>query len=300
VAVPLVGVGALAAVVVGGFLIGKGSSGNDSAPEPGPAITAGDLSFHAPSGWVRADQPAKGSAVTLKHAVSIRPSGGAGSVTVGLADASGSGLLPKGLRLDSPAPQPEAVQLGDLQALHYAGLEPKRPAAGTLRLYAAPVTGGAATVACSVPPEAATDSLTTACDRTAASLELKSGRAYPLGGDANYQQALGIAVKRLNTATSKGATALGKAGSPGAQASAAGSLRAAYREAAATLRGATKNPQWTDANEKIIAALANLAGRYDQLAAAARADDPDAYGKARYFIGADEKRLRRALGAVRG
>jgi hypothetical protein len=199
------------------------------------------------------------------------------------------------MRLDSPAPKPDAVQLGDLQALRYAGLEPKRPAAGTLRLYAAPVTGGVATVACSVPPEAASNSLTAACDRTAASLELKSGRAYPLGLDANYQQELGIAIKRLNKATAKGATALKKANTPGVQASAAASLRTAYRKAAATLRGATHNPQWTGANAKIVAALLNLAGRYDRLAAAARAEDAAAYGKARYFIGVGEKNLARAL-----
>jgi hypothetical protein len=249
---------------------------------------------------VRADRLAK-TGVPLKQAVSIQPhaTGNAGSVTVGMAGAGGSGLLPKGLRLDSPASTPEAVQLGDVQALRYASLEPKQPADGTLRLYVAPVTGGVATVACLVPPEAATGSLTDACDRTAASLQLKAGRAFPLGPDANYQQELNGAIKRLNTATSKGTTALRKAGSAAAQASAATSLRAAYRQAAASLRHATHNPQVSAANDQIIAALTKLAARYDQLAAAARADNASAYGKARYFIAVGEKDLKSALRAVR-
>lgn len=300
---PLLAVGALAAVAAAGLLIGNASSGSDAAPDKGKAISAGSLSVRAPASWERADEPKQIPGLPLARAVSLTPAGASkdGSVTVGTSHGTGSKLLPPAFRsgLDSP-PESQAVKLGDIEALRYAALGPQKLEAGTLRLYAAPVTNGVATIACVVPPDAATGSVTAACDRTAASLQLKSGRAYPLGPDENYEGVLDVAIKRLNKATAKGANALRGADSPAAQAKAADSLRSAYREAAKSLRGATHNPQVSGANADLVAALNALARRYDQLAAAARADDPAAYGTARYFIGAGEQRLRRALGAVRG
>ena len=298
---PLLAVGALAVVVVAGLLIGNASSGGDAAPDKGKAVSAGSLSVRATGSWEPADKPVRIPGLPLQDAVSLT-SAGAGkdsSVTMGKSSGTGSKLLPPTLLrgLDS-RPDSEAVKLGDIEALRYAALGPKRLEAGTLRLYAAPVTDGVATIACVVPPDAAPDSVIAACDKTAASLEVKSGRSYPLWADEDYQGELAIAIKRLNAKTSKGASALRKADTPGAQASAATSLRSAYREAAESLQGATHNPQVSRANADIVAALNALARRYEQLAGAARADDPAAYGKARYFIGVGEKRLHRALRAV--
>jgi hypothetical protein len=301
-ALPLLAAGALAAVVVAGLLIGNATSGGDAAPDKGKAIPAGSLGVRAPASWDRADRPVRIKGLPMKAAVSLLPAGaGTGaSVTVGKSNGTGSRLLPAALvrDLDSP-PESEGVKLGDIEALRYAALGPAKLKEGTLRLYAAPITDGVATVACVVPPAAATGSLTDACDRTAASLRLKSGRSYPLGPDGEYHKALDIAIKPLNQATKKRGVALRKADTPAAQASAAESLRTAYRNAAESLRGATHNPQVSGVNDEIIAALRALAGRYGQLAAAARADKPAAYGTARYFIGTGEKRLRQALAGVR-
>jgi hypothetical protein len=300
---PLLAFGALAVVVVAGLLIGNATSGGDAAPDKGKAISAGSLSVRAPTSWQQADQPVKIPGLTLKQAASLLPAdaGKDATVTVGKSNGTGSELLPPRLLrgLDSP-PQSEAVKLGDIEALRYAALGPAKLKEGTLRLYAAPITDGVATIACVVPPNAATGSLTDACDRTAASLRLTKGRSYPLGPDKQYQGKLNDVVHRLNSATKKGVATLRKADTPAAQAKAAGSLRTAYLNAADSLRGATHNPQVSGANDEIVAALKALAARYGQLAAAARADNPSAYGRARYFIGQGEKRLRRALAAVSG
>ena len=82
-----------------------------------------------------------------------------------------------------------------------------------------------------MPPAAATRSLTDACDRTAASLEV-DGRSYPLGPDKAYQGKLDAVIERLNKATKSGADDLRGADSPAAQAKAADSMQTAYGKAA--------------------------------------------------------------------
>jgi hypothetical protein len=299
--VPLLAAGGLVVVVVAGFLIGKGTSGGDPTPKRGEAVSAGDLSVRAPASWERADEPVKIRGLQLKDPVSLQPggTGSGGSITVGKSKATGSALLPGSLlkSLDARPASPEAVGLGDLEALRYAELEPKRPAAGTLRVYAAPIRGGVATVACSVPPEAA-GATTSACDKTAASLRLKSGESFPLGPDEQYDRNLDAAIKRLNTETKKAAATLRGADTAAGQAKAATSLQGDYRRAADSLRGVTRNPQVTGVNARIVAALQNLARGYGQLATAARADDADAYKRAGAAIARAKDRLRRALRAV--
>ena len=299
--VPLVAGAGLVVLVVAGFLVGSAMSGDDSAPQRGAPIVAGDLSARGPAAWKRADEPVKVKGLTLREAASVAPdrTGEGTSITIGKSRGTGSTLLPPALvrQLDEPAPSPKRVELGgDLQALRYSGLGPQGLESGTLRLYVAPIVGGVATVQCVEPADVVPGSTTAACDQTAASLELRKGKALPLGPDEGYQRTLDRVVKRLNGATKGQAATLRGADTPGAQARAADSLRASYRSAARSLRGATANPQVTGANKRIIAALEGLAGRYEQLATAARADDAAAYGKARFFIehGAEERLRPRA------
>lgn len=295
---PLLGAGALALVVAAGFLLGKAGSGDDAEPEPGSDVSAGSLSLRAPAGWDSTKAP-RVSGLALKADASIGPGDGGGSVTVGMSNATGPALLPTGLvrSLDVPPPTPEAVQLGELDALRYSGLEPEKPGEGTVRLYAAPTTKGVATVAC-VLPLGAPASLTAGCDESAASLELGNGKAFPLGRDKQYEATLRRTIKRLNAKTESGTQALRRAKTPNGQAQAARSLQAAYSDAADSLRNATKNPQVIGANRRIVAALENLARRYGHLAAAARADDASDYGTARYWINQGKKRLNGALDSV--
>jgi hypothetical protein len=292
---PLLGAGALALVVVGGFLIGKATAGDDEAPPTrGASVTAGDLSVQAPAGWEPAPKPAQ--ILGLRRAATILPGGteGGGSVTVGMSGATGPALLPKAL-LKGPGPDSEAVELGDLQALRYPNFEAGDE--GELRVYVAPVTGAVATVACALPDDAVR-AFVAACDRIAASLQLRKGEPIPLGPDRGYERRLDKAIKTLNNSAKGNATTLRKADTAAAQAQAARSLQAAYRKAAGSLRNATDNPQVSAANDAIVASLTGLANAYGRLATAARAENEAAYESARARIADGERRLSKALAAV--
>ena len=290
---PLLGVGALALVVAGGFLIGKATGGDDETPPAGgDTVSAGDLSVQAPAGWSEASQPA--DILDLRRAATILPGGteGGGSVTVGTSTATGPALLPKSLV--KRAPDPTAVELGELQALRYSKLEPGN-GESDLRLYVAPFTGGVATVACPLPEEAAR-SFVADCDRIAGSLQLGKGEPIPLGPDKDYERRLDKAIGTLNKSAKGAAAALRNADTARGQAQAASSLRAAYSKAARSLRNATDNPQVP--NDAIVAALTGLATAYGRLATAARAEDEAAYAAARGRIRDGQKRLNDALRAV--
>ena len=294
--------GGLVAVVLAGFLVGKATSADDPAPDNGRPVSAAGLEFRAPASWQRAAKPVRIPSLPLAGAVSVGPArkGSGGSVTLGRAHATGSKLLPDAFvkRLDADLPKPDAVKLGSLEALRYDDLRPTKLAEGTLRVYVSPTSGGVATVACVVPPAGAGESFTAACDRIAASLEQKAGRSYPLGPDSEYQRELDVAIRRLNDTTRQRTAALHKAATPAAQASAAASLETAYRDAAGSLRGATANPLVSGSNRRIVAALVSLAGGYERLAAAARAEQSGAYASASRSIDRAERALSRALATV--
>jgi hypothetical protein len=280
-------------VVAGGFLIGKATAGDDEAPPTGAdTVSAGDLSVQAPPGWSEASQPA--DILGLRRAATILPGGteGGGSVTVGTSTATGPALLPKGLV--KTAPDPTAVELGDLKALRYSTLKPGN-GESDLRLYVAPFTGGVAAVACPLPEEEAR-SFVTHCDRIAGSLELRKGEPIPLGPDNDYERALDKAITTLNKSAKGSAAALRNADTARGQAQAARSLRATYRRAAGSLRNVTDNPQVS--NAAIVAALNALANAYGRLATAAQAENEAAYAAARARIADGEKRLKQALEAV--
>jgi hypothetical protein len=291
-ALPLLGAGALALVVAGGFLIGKSTAKDDDTPaaEQGAAVTAGNLSVSAPSGWKRAQRTVRG-VPGLSQDVSIVPTGDAlASITIGTSQARPPTLLPRGLVSGTPS-KPNAVKLGDLQALQYEELERK---SDSVRAYAAPLSGGAvATIACVLKPDA-TQAEVDACDATAASLTLTSGEPGTL--EMGYARKLDKTIAQLNATTRKQAKKLAAATTSSAQASAATALRGAYRKAAAQLRHATAEPQLAASNAKVVSALDGLAADYGRLAKAARAENSAAYGSAQQDIEAGERKLAKALG----
>jgi nucleoside 2-deoxyribosyltransferase len=161
-----------------------------------------------------------------------------------------------------------------------------------VRVYAAPLSGGAvATVACVLKPDA-TQAEVDACDGTAASLTGGEPGTLEMG----YPAKLDKTVTKLNATTRRQAKALADATTSSAQASAATALGTAYRKAAAQLRHATAEPQLAASNKKVVAALDGLAGDYRRLARAARAENSAAYGRAQQDIEGGERKLAKALG----
>ena len=187
-------------------------------------------------------------------------------MTVGMSDATGPALLPKALA--KRAPEPTAVELGELEALRYSKLEPGKGEA-ELRVYAAPVTGGVATVACALPAEAAR-SFVAGCDRIAASLELGKGEPIALGPDQAYERKLDKAITTLNKSTKGRGAALRRADTPAGPGCGGRLPPGRLPQGAGSLRGATDNPQVS--NDAIVAALKGLADAYGRLATAARAE----------------------------
>ena len=172
-------------------------------------------------------------------------------MTVGKSHGTGSDLLPSGLGLDSP-PESEAVKLGDLEALQYAALGSKKLEAGTLRLYAAPITDGVATIACVVPPAAASaPSPTTAIASQPRSswraADTRSDRTRATRGSWTTRSER---LNKLDEGQSGHAAQGGHRGQP--RPWRRDSLQTAYRRAAASLRNATDNPQVSGANDAIV------------------------------------------------
>jgi hypothetical protein len=242
----------------------------------------------APSGWKQSQRTV--SVPGLSQDVSIRPAGEPlASITIGKSNARAPTLLPPGFSA-SPG-KPKAVKLGELEALQYEELEKQND---TLRVYAAPLKGGAvATVACQLTPDAG-ESYVTACDQTAATLEVADGDPGTLA--MGYARTLDTAITQLNETTKKQARALAAAKTSSAQASAATALQTAYRKARNSLRHATADPQLADSNADIVAALTGLAAGYGRLARAARDEDSSAYERASRDIDSGERQLKQALG----
>jgi hypothetical protein len=291
-ALPLLGAGALALVVAGGFLIGKSTAKDEDPPaaKQGVPVTAGDLSVRAPSGWKRAQRTVRG-VPGLSQDVSIVPTGDAlASITIGTSQARPPTLLPRGLVSGSPS-EPNAVELGTLEALQYEELERQ---SDSVRVYAAPLSGGAvATVACVLKPDA-TQAEVDACDATAASLTLTEGKPGTL--EMGYAAKLDKTIAQLNATTRKQGKALADATTSSAQASAAGALQTGYRKAAGQLRHATAEPKLAASNAKVVAALDGLAADYRRLARAARGENAAAYRRAQQDIERGERQLAKALG----
>jgi serine/threonine-protein kinase len=290
-ALPLLGVGALALVIAAGFLIGKaGSDEGGDPPAEGTAVTAGALEATAPGGWEEGGTPV----LALRDSKTLfQGADGPANVSVGMSTATGPTLLPP--KLSRGNPDAKRKRIGELEALLYSRIDSKTE--GPMRVYAAPTSGGVATVACALPDVGGTP-VADDCDRIAGSLELTEGKGYPLGPDKAYEKKLNRAIKSLNAAAPKQAKQLRSAENSAGQASAANALSDSYGNAAKQLSDATDNPMVSGANEDVVRALRDVSDAYDRLAAAARKEDEAAYASARADVRQGKARLAKALRSV--
>jgi serine/threonine protein kinase len=290
--------GAVAAVLVMGFLVGRSLSGDEpTRRRPGATVSAGALALTAPDRWKRATKPPAIAGLRLANPVVLAPQGGpaGATITAGTARREHPSLLPAGLRTPSGSPKPTAVRLGELQAYRYDGL---RAGDRTLRVYTVPTTGGVATIACAAPggsPRA----VAADCDRAALSLRLRWTKPLPLGPDTAYLNRLGAVVSRLNANAARSATGLRRARTAKSQARAASQIENAYAAAAKALKTATSNPHVRRSNAALVRALLRLRATYERLAAAAAGRRSGAYARARRDIAPAAAELRRTLARAR-
>jgi hypothetical protein len=270
-------IAAVAALVIGGalgYFLGK----PEDKPAPPPAdtglsssTTAGALNLRFPGNWERRGEAPDIPGLKLKDQVALGPAASEDQgVVAGMSDATGPLLLPtpflaslgEGLR------KGDRVKLGKLEALRYEGLEPEG-FDRSLTVFAAPTSGGVATIACYAPPGGG-QAFRPDCERVASSLAVSGESGLPVGADPQYGKDLSRVVNALNTRRKAGREVLAKAGTPAAQRQAASALADTYALATADLRGVQSGPVTGPANEAIRKALQNAATSYKGLAKARR------------------------------
>jgi serine/threonine protein kinase len=284
--------------------------GSSAAAMAGPTsrVTGRELALRVPRGWSRM-RSSPGLGLPLSGAVAVGPRGGAGGPMVQFGvmkdrAASNSALLPADLlgSIGQPAgtvPARTAVRLPGqrLGAWRYRDLRP----AGTersLTVYAVPTTTGVATVACAAS-RAQASAFAGQCEAVAGTLELVSGRPYPVGPSATYANALNATTGSLQRATSASEATLQAARTLAAQAAAARALAGDYETAAARLAVLDLSPADRDANRQLVTALRRLGRAYRRAARAATAGDDARYRAASAAIPAAKARVSSALAGVR-
>jgi hypothetical protein len=219
------------------------------------------------------------------------------TVEAGRTDGTAPTLLPPAFvrRLPGGPPNPEAVRLGSVAAYRYTALNAASPAQ-RLTVYAVPTEAGVVTVACVGAGAVASPD----CEAIASSLRLRGAKAFPLGPDAGYAQALGGALDKLNRDAAGQAQKLGGARSRAGQASAAQALARTYTGASTTIAGLPVRPAEKPANAAIAGALKALGRDYQALGAAAGGGDRARYTRVSAAVAADEANLTKALAGLHG
>jgi hypothetical protein len=267
-----------AAAAAGGFVAGHSGSTASTAALANSA-SAGSLELSFPSGWQRAGAAAQVPGLTLSQPLVLASAKPAGTLAAGMVDASGPTLLPASFRAQlQAAPTPsDPVQIGNLQAYRYSGLQLKGTG-GVLTLYVIPTSAGVATLACQ--PAGAQAAFLSACERVVATLRLSGAKPFALGPSQDYARLLSTTFDRLRARTSGSAARLRGAHTPTAQHDAAQALAQAYRGASSELAGAAVDPVARDANRALAGALRRLGDAYSAASAAAGGADDGAWGRA--------------------
>ena len=300
---------ALAALAAGGYLLGHdgGEPVQPVAALAGPATRAGIALSH-PAGWQRRSKAPRIPGLRFESPLVLTPAGqrSRGIVAGIVTSAVGSDLLPAALRkrLPDEVPKPDAVRLGDIEALRYSTLRiVGYPDA--LTLFAVPTAAGSAVVACHAPIEAG--AFFDDCERSAATLKLDGlrsrrldgARALPLGPSPGYGRRLTRAIEAVDRALAADGARLRQARTARGQATIAGTIGRSYARAADELDEAVVSARDREGHAGIVAAIGAGASAYEDLAAAARDADRGEYADARDAVVRADRRLREATAALR-
>jgi serine/threonine-protein kinase len=290
-----IGLAALVVVGVAALLIGGAEKGS-SSPGLTTSVSGSTVAFRAPRAW----EPSIGNATSvagmnLEGAIAAAPpSASTAGATAGTTDATGEQLLPATFvsQLESPLPEPDAVDLGRLEALRYRDLD-LRGSEGEVTVYASPTTAGVATLVCASAAGEPVDDET--CDAIATTLSLTRGRGLPLATPASIERRLAATVSSLDDARKQGRQRLHHAADVDAQVAAANALAGSFTAAAKQLDRIQPGPALAGEVEAASAAAHEVAKAYEELAAATKGGDRAAYREAAQQVDAAEKRLQTAL-----
>ena len=281
----------LVTAVVAGFLLGKAIHPAGEGPAPLPLTIVHDgMRVQVPTGWTRADVA---SVPGFSRPLELRNAGERLAANVERLPATSPTLLPAALaRTLGTAPgRPAAVRLASgLPAWRYRLRQPRD---SQMVVYAAPTTGGVATVSCAGPVDG---DVPRGCAALADAITLSGTRALVPGRSAAFYSLLPAVVGALDTARARGLRELAAAERPGGQASAAGELARAHRAAGRSLGALTVKG---DGLPTLAAdSLSATAGAYVNLARAARARLPKRYNRAARSVARTDTELRRTMAEV--
>jgi hypothetical protein len=299
--------GALVAAIVAGVLIGGGGSDDDGGGEqnasmPVTPADGGAVQLKVPRSYAALASAPAIPGLDLVDGAGYAPGGkdGGRAVAFGATEANDSTLMPQdfrgalGLR-SGEVPERTPVKLGPdgLQAYRYEGLEP----AGIERqvtLYTSPTSEGVATVACLAPPADAA-AFKAECEAIANTMQITSGKAFPVGPDQEFAKTLGATLGKLDDQVAKGRKALTRDGAAfRAQGRAAGDIQAAYAAAARQLRRAEVSPADAQIRASLVGDLNAAAAAWKKAAAAAVRKDERGFARSETAI----KRTRQKLAAT--
>jgi serine/threonine protein kinase len=284
------------------------SAGAPVVAAPTASVTGRQVALRVPRGWSRR-RSAPDLGLPLSGAIAVAPRGRSGNRVVEFGvmkngAASNSALLPAAFlgsigQQAGTIPARTAVRLPAqrLAAWRYANLRP----GGTgrqLTVYAVPTTDGIATVVCAAASGQA-DAFAAQCGAIAGTLELVSGRPYPVGPSATYASVLNTAFGTLQQATTSQEATLAAAQTVAGQASAARALAGDYQAAAAQLAVLDLSPADRDVNRRLVRALQRLGKAYQTAARAATAGDATRYRAASAAIPGAKARVNSALAGLR-
>jgi hypothetical protein len=263
------------AAIAGYVLAPTRAAGHDATS--GGVVTGDALSLRYPAGF----RPAHTAPpAPLSHRLGLaRTTDPRMTVTAGYATSDGPTLLP--FELIAPldrTPAPRRVRLGTLVAFRYDEL--RQPGSRqAVRAYAVPTTLGVATILCAAPPKALRG-FAAACDRIAATLRLRDGRAFAAGTSAAFARDVDGTLQRLRDDRRAGLARARTAPSRAAQAAADDQIAAAYGRATAAIGALDLSPYDGRSTGALSPQLENAQGAYERLADAAARGDDNSYANA--------------------
>jgi hypothetical protein len=286
-----------------GFALGR-STGDETASAGVSArtLSAGPVSVTVPTGWAKAKTAPSVLERSLASPLELAPTAErtAAGLVVGQTKAGAPTFVPASLQQALPPKaldRRERVRLGELEAYRYRGLTPTG-LDGRLTLYVVPQEQRSAVLECFVRRGAAA-SLLDECESIAATATVRGAQRLSLGPSEQYAKLVSGALRTLRTQRGARLQTLRTARTQVQQAAAADALGRAYRLAAGRLIRAPVNVVNRSANEELVSALAAAKTAYEQLGRAARRDDRTAYDAARRRIAQTERRIDRAVVALR-
>jgi serine/threonine-protein kinase len=291
----IAGIGAVAVLTAGGYLVGATRS--VAAAPPKAVVQDEELSFALPTNWIR-ERPAKsryGMTLAGAQIASNRSNGGAAMLTVGWVNSTRPSLVPSvaaeyALTID-PA-QPRLARLAAGQAYAYRGADRH------LIAFFLPTTRGTLAAVCEDALRSASE--LERCTSVVTSIALKRAKALPPGPTAMYANAVRSALGAVSRVRGRELPIMRTSKRAAAQAAAAARIAATYRKSAAALVVASQLDSRSEAaTAALVDALTRAATAYDSAAKAARSLQPTPYRAASAAVARTERAVTKEVEALR-